>query len=337
MTATLKTLAAELGITPAAVSMALRNHPRISEKTRSRAKALARKRGYIPSPAFRRSGAMRARKAQGAMPMALVLQDHPHGGLGISTHVETVGKVAAGFGYQLQVHHATGSDATRLGSVLYARGVEAVLLGRIFHKSFLTDFPWKHFSVVALDAGHWLPPCHTVLPDVACATVEAVRRVLRAGCRRVGIYEFREEVEPVDWVDRLGAVAAAKEICLVSRAKFFHKTAAPYDEAAFVGWLRDARPDAIIGQTPACYWWQKKHAVRGARVLSLSLQMDPVEKKDGLAGFVHDHHALATVAIKLLDSEVRNFERGKPPIPTRLLVTMPWNAGSRLRPRQTAA
>jgi hypothetical protein len=38
----------------------------------------------------------------------------------------------------------------------------------------------------------------------------------------------------------------------------------------------------------------------------------------------------ATVAMKLLDSEVRNFERGRPAVPTRQLVDMPWFEGKTL-------
>src|SRR5215213_3801206 len=48
---TIRTLAAIAGLTPAAVSMALRNHSRISAATRQRVQELARKHGYRPDPA----------------------------------------------------------------------------------------------------------------------------------------------------------------------------------------------------------------------------------------------------------------------------------------------
>src|SRR5688500_7570900 len=47
---TLRAIAAQAGVTHATVSMAHRNHPRISLKTRQRVQRLARRLGYCPDP-----------------------------------------------------------------------------------------------------------------------------------------------------------------------------------------------------------------------------------------------------------------------------------------------
>ncbi len=336
MIPSLKTLAEELGLSQAAVSLALRNHPRISKETRAKVKALAKRRGYVPNPAYRRSGALRSRAKRENMPVALLVQPHPEAGWGISTCEESVSRVASSFGYRMQLHEVNRHNAAKIGSILYARGVEAVLIGRIFHKSFLRDFPWKLFSVVAMDAGYELPPCHTVLPDIARATVAAVDKALAAGYSRIGLYEFSEKVEPLDWVDRIGAAGLAAERCQKARAGFFHHLGPSYDQKAFADWLLETKPDVVIGQTPSCYWWMRE--ILGSNSpASLSLQMDPSEKDHGIAGFIHDTMNLASLAMKLLDTEVRNYERGKPAIPARLLVTMPFFAGKTFKPLRSKA
>lgn len=327
MPATLKSLAAELGVTPAAVSMALRNHPRISRGLRQRAKSLARKRGYVPNPAYSRAGGWKKRKTAASMPLAVVTQLHPAAGFGISTYLPTIERVAAAYGYQVQVHSCKPGQGARIGSILYARGIEAALIGPVFDSGFVRQFPWKQFCVVAIDAGHYRPPCHLVMPDIAGATFEAVRRALASGFRRVALYEFEEPVNPVDWADRFGAAAAAREMCESSGAKFFHAMGPPYDAAAFSRWVEESQPDIVLGQTPACYWWLRKLGNRRAQPKCIILQMDPSEKEVGFAGFVHDNESLATVAVRLLDSEVRNFERGRPAVITRQLVAMPWHPG----------
>lgn len=329
MPPTLKVLAEQLGTSTAAVSMALRNHPRISEGLRARAKALAKKLGYVPNPAFSRSGAWREKKRPTVgMPVALVWQKHPQPGFGISTYLSNLQKIAGDFGYQLQVHEAGLEDTLRVANILYARGVEAVLIGRIFDQRFIARFPWERFCVVALDVGYFRPPCHLVMPDIAAATFSAVGRALAAGFRRIGLYEFSELADPVDWADRFGAAAAAGEICRAAGADFFHQLAPPYDREAFYHWVDRTKPDIVLGQTPTCFWWLKDHlGPNGETIPSISLQMDPAEVAHGITGFVHDHRALCTVALKLLDGEVRNFERGCPQVATRQLVSMPWNEG----------
>lgn len=332
---TLKSLAEELGITPAAVSMALRNHPRISEATRKRAQALAKKRGYVPNPALRRQGSLGKRRGWEGMPVALILQQNPAHGAGISDYTTRVEEAARRFGYKLQVHHLHETPTARLAQVLYARGVEAVLLGPIFEKTFIRIFPWERYSVVALEAGHYRPPCHLVMSDIASAMIGAVMRAIDRGYRRIGLLEFIEPVEPVDYYDRRGAVGVCQQIITESGGAFFHLLSPPYQKAPFLNWVQDTKPDVVIAQTESVYWWAQDHPRQSVRKTAIViLRLDASELGERVSGFVEDHVKTAGVAIKLLDSEVRNFERGRPDVPTRQLVDMPWFEGETL-PRMT--
>lgn len=328
---TLKTLALELGVTPAAISMALRNHPRISEATRKRAQSLAKKRGYVPNPALGRQGSLGKERGWEGMPVALILQENPTHGAGVSDYTSRVEEVARSFGYKLQIHHLKDTPMPRLAHILYARGVEAVLLGPIFEKTFIPTFSWDRYSVVALEAGHYRPPCHLVMPDIASAIIHAVKRAVDRGYRRIGMIEFAEPVEPVDHYDRVGAVGICRQLAESRGRHFFHLLSPAYQSNHFVHWIEEVEPDVVIAQTESAYWWAREHRRRSVREMAqIVLRLDASEIPMQVSGFVEDHVMTATVAMKLLDAEVRNFERGKPAVPTRQLVDMPWFEGQTL-------
>jgi DNA-binding LacI/PurR family transcriptional regulator len=328
---TLKTLAGELGLTAAAVSMALRNHPRISETTRRRAQKLAQKRGYLPNPALGRQGALGKSRGEEGMPLALIRQQNPTHGEEISDYERRVEEVARGFGYKLQVHHLKETPLPRLSQVLYARGVEAVLLGPIFERSFTNTFPWDRYSVVALEAGHFRPPCHLVMPDISSAIIGAMTRAVERGYRRIGLVEFAEPVKPVDHYDRVGGVGVCRQIAEENGVRFFHLSCPSYGALTCQNWLRSVKPDVVIAQTEAAFYWMRDHPLSSVRRAALVvLRINQAESGRGVSGFIEDHVMTATVAMKLLDSEVRNFERGRPAVPTRQLVDMPWFEGKTL-------
>lgn len=331
MRVTLKTLAARLNLTEAAVSMAMRNHPRIGLETRRKVQALARELGYVPNPALARQGALAKPRGHQGMPLALILQPHPISGPGISNFEPIMDKVAQRFGYHLQVHRLNDVPQPRLGQILFNRGVEAVILGPIFDPQFNARFPWEKFSVVAAGAGHYRPPCHLVLPDRAGALLGAVTRCIERGYRKIGMVEYREPVEPVDYRERMGGHLICRYSLDRSGAEYHHLLSDPYDPKQFLTWFDRTKPDVLICQTETPIWWCRQFRPDQADRLGLVvLQLDSSRTGLGFSGFLEDHQLVGTWAIKLLDTEVRNFERGPADIPTRQLIDMPWVEGSTL-------
>lgn len=335
MRVTLKMLAVKLGLTEAAVSMAMRNHPRIGLETRRRVQELAKQMGYVRNPALARQGALAKPRGDHGMPLALILQKHPVSGPGISDYEAQVEAVARQFGYKLQIHRLYETPLPRLGQILFNRGVEAVVLGPIFDGEFNERFPWENFSVVAAGAGHYRPPCHLVLPDRAGALIGAVQRCVERGYRNLGVVEYAEPVQPVDYRERLGGDLICRHSLNRAGAAYHHLNTDAYDPQKFLAWFDRVRPDVIICQTETPIWWCRQF--RGDQLDGLGfvvLQLDSSRLSTGFSGFKEDHLLVATWAMKLLDGEVRNFERGKPDIPTRQLIDMPWVEGTTLPARR---
>jgi transcriptional regulator with XRE-family HTH domain len=333
MAVTQKDLARELGLTEAAVSMALRNHPRIGEATRKKAQALAQARGYVVNPAFSRRGSQRqSKKGRPVMPLALVMQRNPRYAQGGQAYQREVRAVGAQLGYHVTFHlHEEQVDARWLGKVFQERGVEAVLVGPIYHRRILEEFPWDRFSLAGCEAGHFAPPCHLAMPDVATAIADAVRLARERGYRRLAFAQIQEPITPVDAMDRLGPTAhfttESKEFSFASRDFDVQ------DPRPFTDWMRRYCPDAVLGQTEMFYWWLKDGGWRVPQDMGyMNLRMDADRSTTGISGFEEDHLKVAQLACQLLNMEVRQFFRGPPEAPARMLVRMPWFEGQTLPP-----
>jgi LacI family transcriptional regulator len=333
MMVTQKDLALQLGLTPATVSMALRNHPRIGAATRARVQALAAELGYVVNPAFSRRGAMRHdQRPRPVMPLGVILQKNPRYAAGNLAYQNEVRRVAGRLGYNANFYfHEAGDNAARLGEILYLRGVEAVLVGPVYYPRLLEEFPWHRFSLAACEAGHFSPPCHLAMPDVATAIADAVRLARERGYRRLAFAQIQEPLTPVDAMDRLGPTAyfttESKEFSFASRE--FD----PQDPHPFTNWIRRYRPDIVLGQTELFYWWLKDGGWRVPQDMGyMNLRMDADRSTTGISGFEEDHLKVAQLACQLLDMEVRQFFRGPPEAPARMLVRMPWFEGQTLPP-----
>jgi len=337
----LRDLANELGVTPAAVSMALRNHPQVSEELRQRAQALARERHYVPNPALARLARFRKGRdgTVGAMPLALIIQPHPRFGSGTfnaAREVAVVKPIAETMGYVVRAYVQDDTlPLKQLVRILDATGVEAILLGRLYDDQLLRAVDWERFSVVAWEAGWVPPPFHLVLPDLGQEIIEAVRLCRDRGYQRVGAVLFRERLAPVDHFDRrAGLDYCAREMTGPS-FRFSAVETRPDTRTDFDTWFNRFRPDAVIGQTELVYWWLQQRGLvpgRDCGFLLLHRTDEPADPK--ISGFENNLSLTARAALRLLDSEVRNFERGIPDIPQRVLLRMPWREGETLPPRR---
>jgi len=329
---TLKEVGEKAGISAMAVSMALRNHPRIAEKTRRRVQALAARLGYVRNPAFARIGSIRGARPREMMPMALVRHANPTSVFYHPSYMNSLAREAARFGYRLQFFRSEeeAGNGRRLGEILYHRGIEAVVLGPIFHQAFIDTFPFQQFSVVACEAGHFQPPCHLVMSDILLSMERAVRLCLERGYRRIALAEHEEPMVPVDALHRQAGRLAARHVAEQSGAAWAEGMFPTTRTDAFHAWLGDFRPDVVIGQTAFFYWELKRKWKVPREVAFVTLRLGRDHAEPELSGFMENHMRTGALAIKLLDGEVRDFERGTPEVVSRILVEMDWKEGRTL-------
>jgi len=181
---TLRDIAERVGLTPAAVSMALAGNPRISDKTRSAVREAATELGYVPSSAGR---ALRRRHA-GAI--ALVVPNTTHHVFGhlYFMHVLTgVSSVANGHDAQLLV--ATNADEadgiTAYERVLRSQSADgAIVTSAAIGDPNVERLTTSGLPVVLIGSFPEFPAAASVWIDDVSASRQVTEHVIREHGRR---------------------------------------------------------------------------------------------------------------------------------------------------------
>ena len=219
---TLKDLAAELGLSVATVSMALRNNREIAAATRERVKAKAAELGYRPDPTLRALADYRTRRRAAAARwnrVALV-HDWP------------------------SVEAWQGHDFYRA----WQQHLQAVAV------------PPGRFQVVTFGPEHLYPDYHTVQFDYYENLRLAWSKLWERGHRRIGLlHEQRQGWRTGQaWraafhIEKLGAGWTPGEMMPL----MVTGDAAEADRAAYLEWLRRDRYDAVISSVYEIEDWNR--------------------------------------------------------------------------------
>lgn len=342
---TMKTIAAQAGVTQATVSMSLTNNPRIPLATRERIQAIAKKLGYHPNPylvtlmRLRRHG----KQAQDRPVLALVCcqrtvngwRDHPAPTL---RHMREGAFERATFrGYRAQEFwlHREDMSNERFSEMLYARGIQGLLLGPMGENEAPPTLRWEHFAAVSLSVP--LPALNitTVCNDHYAAALQAMRECHRLGYRRPGLvvrqhhrnrFQGRWEAGYLVGSEMLPELKITEPIYLANAT----------DERIFP-WLRRTKRDVLISSlSDLSPEWLGRGGWRVPQDLGLAMLATP-EPEAPLSGIFQNGRMIGALAVDTLISMIERHERGLPEQATTLMVEGRWNAGRTLHAVAPAA
>jgi len=179
---TLQDIAKELNITPSAVSKALNNHPRISEKTKAAVLKVARRLNYQPNHL---ASALRSGRSY-LLGVIVPAIDYAF----FSSVVRGIEEVATQSGYNVIIAQSNDSFTKEQASVdaLIRTQVDGVLVSIAnstthfdhFHKLIDNGIPLILFDRVGEDL-----PVSTVVIDDYQGAARAVQHLIDQGCRRI--------------------------------------------------------------------------------------------------------------------------------------------------------
>ena len=333
---TLQDVAKLAGVGKATASLALRNHPRISEATRARVRAAAEQLQYRPDPALARIAAhrWRTREHPSDVVVAFVTMNHPW------THVEPLSPLRLGareeaerLGYRLE--HFRLDDfpgPEQLARVLSHRGIRGVITGPILREDFAARFPWGSFISIGASRGYFEPPINLVVPDFHHALVHAWNRAAQAGYRRIGV-ALLKELKAVDLFDKVSAALFCQSRLQPEQAALPVAHFPLEDQAEFRAWLREHRPEVVLGFNDTVYWWMRQAGLRVPEdVAFISLDLDPVPDpgRPCLSGLNPDYAHIGRIAAGQLDILLRTNQLGLPARPLTVHVPSVWIDGSTL-------
>lgn len=337
---TMKTIAAQAGVTQATVSMSLANNPRIPPATRERIQAIAARLGYRPNPYVSTLMRMRRQGKPLRSKPALALVCAQRTAHGWRDHASpTIRQMREGAceratlrGYRAQEFwlHRDGMSAERFSEMLHARGIQGVLLSPLAEGDHLPELAWAHLAAVSLTVPQPAVTVTTVCNDHYFSSLQILRECHRRGYRRPGLvlrpaHQLRFQGR---WEG--GFLVAGKMLPeLKLRPPFYADVAAA--PAALLQWMRKEKPDVIV--TPTLAPVRQALAGAGLRVpedIGVALLSSPEPGDEG-TGIFQNGRLVGALAVDTLISMVERHERGLPAQATTVMVEGQWNEGRTLR------
>lgn len=336
---TLKSIAAAAGVTPATVSLCLRDHPRIPAATRDRIKALARELGYQPNPYV--AALMRLRR-QGRAPtdrplIGLVCAQRAADGWRLHS-APTIRQMWEGAwervgrrGYRPQEFwlHEAGMSNERFSAMVHARGIRGLLIGPVAEGDAPPALDWTHFAAVSLSVPLPGLPIATVCNDHYYSSLQVVRECHARGYRRPALVLHAGHRWRFQGRWEAGFVVAAGMLPGLAPLPPYYVTDWRRP-AALVEWLRRERPDVVI--TPAADVVTGPLRRAGLRVpqeIGLALLACP-RPGDEHSGIYQNGRLIGASAADAVISMVERHERGLPEQATTLMLEGQWNEGKTL-------
>ncbi|HVZ63001.1 MAG TPA: LacI family DNA-binding transcriptional regulator [Lacunisphaera sp.] len=341
--ATLQDVADRAGVHRSTVSLALRDHPRISAPVRRKVQALARRLGYRINPLV--SALMQSRRSGRKVKhvtLAYVTNYPTRLGWKPEYHDRPdffPGAVerAADFGYRLEHFWLAepGMTPDRFCNILSARGIPGLIIGRLPPGQNSLTLNWERFSCVALGMTLRTPRLHHVTENHFDTAWQAMRQCRERGYRRVG-FVFTDANDSPRVGDRWLSAFLGQQLQFPPEDRLPSCPAIPADQASFTRWFRAQRPDALLVNhaTPAIAWL-KALGKEVPRDLGLVELEDRPEF--GCAGMHYNPAKIGGLAVEMLVGLLHRNETGIPENQHEVLLSGVWQEGRTLPVRENPA
>jgi LacI family transcriptional regulator len=352
---TLDTIAKAAGVHKMTVSLALRNQPTVSAKTRERIKALAEKMGYKPNPLLSiYQSHVRARHSLGYQATIGWINDsqdrdfwhkHPYTrGL-----LDPIRQQAERLGYRLDEIWLEDLDQekpevaiARFSKILRARGIHGIILPP-WRLRGLSSLPWPDLAVIAIGSHYGPPPTgwkqaqwsnnihHLANYDYFANMRLAMDELRKLGYRRIGFVHGRYTDEYSDLLNRGGFLAKqwdwpAKDHVPILLDENLDKTVSP----TFRNWIKVHEPDAVIYTKSQALGWLKQLGLRVPQDIGLA-HLALAEDVAGWSGIDAQPAEVGATAVDLTVSQLRLNERGVPTHPREVFIKGRWVSGKTTR------
>lgn len=331
------------GVSPTAVSLALRGSPKISAATTQRVIRAARRLGYRPNAKVAELMAhMRLKRdpQREACFGVISFYDHPRpweDGLHLQRIYDGMTQRAEALGYRLEPFwmRAPGMTYRRFRRILDARGIRGLLC---FGSPDLDEeMPPEldHYAIVTQGVSI-RTPLHRVASHAYNDMWRVLKTVWQRGYRRPGLvlgeYEGKRSAHAylcvyLGWCD---LVLGAPPPMPVLRLKHV-------EEEPLVGWIRQHRPDVLVfaHHYNALADFERilrQHGIRVPGDLGVAAVTQVLEGTP-FSGLQGNQLLVGRWAVELLVSRILNQDYGLPSHPRIEMVEMEWVEGKSLRPR----
>lgn len=333
----MKHVAREVGVTASAVSLALKNHPSISEGRRKEIQTAAGRMGYRPNAmatalAHHRHQS-RAHPVQAALALINTYPDPSklHAQPSWVDCWRGATMAAEKFGYRLEEFSANEKQPIkRLERIFLTRNIRGIIIGPLPPGESGVNwdsFDWNKFSVVRCGFNEKAPPFHFVTSAQAENTMLAFGKICERGYKRIGFAGYWDKARMFG----AGFLWSQHEPSLRSRVPpFFFSKETPElsQQHAFEQWLKRAKPDAILTDSLAVPAMLEKAGYRVPEDIGLAgtnVRDMPVD-----AGIAQNPEEIGRVTTLAVISLIHDNDLGEPGFIREILVRGKWVDGKSL-------
>ena len=329
---TMADIAREVGVTAAAVSLALKDHPRVSGARRKEIQAVAERMGYRPnamatSLAYHRHDSRSIPTKAGlawlnAWPEPEKLSNSSQ----FAAYWKGASRAAEKFGYRLDKFVMTRKmPLSRIEKILRARNVGGILIPP--HAAMEVpwhELNWDRFSAVRFGlTARNLPSFHSVTADQSGNAYLAFMKMKEKGYKRIGFAGVSEK----EWRGLAGFSQAQFSVPPSQRLPpLLHKFwEGPENLDKASRWLKKYRPDAVLIEHGQFFSQLKPLGFEAPRDFGLATTVIPDVPLD--SGIDQNPEEIGRAAILVLLSQIRDNARGVPPISRLVLIEGTWVDG----------
>lgn len=345
---TLRSLAAEAGVSVATMSFALRGLPEVAVATRDRLQEFAASRGYRINPLVAAIySQVRRRKSRGDHNVIAYLNTWWPKRAWETCNTKTgqfrgAARRAAELGFRLENFwlREPGMTPARLAQIFKARGIRGVLVGPLQNQNEPIDLPWNEFACATIGYSLHSPAvsraCHAHFRGMHRAMDELIAR----GYQRIGYVTSQDLEERVNslW----GAAYRFNQHRLPARHRLnpllFDAEA---ERDRLKTWFKAERPDAIVNAVPDVFEMLEGLTRRGARSIGfVHLDLPTHLRTANVSGIDQIWEVVGSGALELVTSQLYTNTCGLPQRPITHLVEGDWVEGETLpkaTPRRSSA
>lgn len=332
-------IAQALGISRMAVSLALRNSPRVSSATRLRVAELAVSMGYQINPYARTLRIQGSKPQPDRLPLALLNLWNPPS-LWKATNwsrLVTQGCVerASELGYYMEEIQlrAPGMTAKLANQILRNRGIRGILVVPMPNSHGHLKLEWEHFAAGAIGLTFRRPNIHRVALNFSLSMQLALHHLKHAGYRRIGLLLAKSFVRRMDG----GSYAAFLHYQdgIPRRERIPTYWSEGHDFSRLSAWLKRHRPEVVLTYWPSVFNWLKDagYSIPGDIGFVLFGSIEEQRLKLGIqpTGINVEDREMGSRAVDLIVNQLERNEFGIPTSPTITLITPRWIPGETIR------
>lgn len=331
-------IAEKIGVSKAAVSMALRNKPGVSDELKQRIIQTAEAMGYRPNPlvsahmSYLRGAKNIKYKGKLAFLSSAGDQKATEAHTRDCLYWQGAKETANKLGFDIEVFSLIDPDLPpdRIGRMLWARGIPGIIIGPVSMADSHLKFDVSHFSAVTIGYTLKIPHLHRVRPDPYDMMLTLLSILERRGYKRPGFVQNRAED---NWTLHLWSASYNVWRTLLHRRPLPPPMLLMEEDSKelFLKWYGKYKPDVILSVTHIIPKWLKEEGIQMPQDVGYATLLSLPDKPD-FSGLHPDLKAIGSAAVHQLTSQIYNNEIGESKSPRLLLIPPKWHEGRTLRP-----